>query len=184
VTRASTEENAQQRVWSSPISAREAAAGRLRIGDVQLDGGDVYWIEGRPAEGGRCVIVREHDDVATDLIGAPFSARPRVHEYGGGAMRAHGAAAFFSNAGDARVYRVGLEAPEPLTPAIGDVRYADFEVDQARERIVCVVEDHRGASVVNDIRTIPLAGGDPVSIVAGNDFHSGAVPGDTWCSAR
>jgi len=172
VTRAGTEENAQPGVWSSPISAREAAAGRLRIGDVQLDGGDVYWIEGRPAEGGRCVIVREHDGVATDLIGAPFSARSRVHEYGGGAMRAHGAAVFFSNAGDARVYRVGLEAPEPLTPAIGDVRYADFEVDQARERIVCIVEDHRGASVVNDIRTIPLAGGDPVSIVAGNDFYS------------
>jgi len=170
VTRADTEEDAQQGLWSSPISAM--AAGRRRIGDVQLDGDDAYWVEGRPTEGGRCVIVRERGGVAADLIEPPFSARTRVHEYGGGAMRAHGGAVYFSHAGDARMYKVASGAPEPLTPAIGDVRYADFEVDPSRERIVCVVEDHRGPSVVNDIRIIPLAGGDPVSIIAGNDFYS------------
>ena len=172
MTRADTEEDAQQGLWSSPISAMAAAAGRRRIGDVQLDGDDAYWVEGRPTEGGRCVIVRERGGVAADLIEPPFSARTRVHEYGGGAMRAHGGAVYFSHAGDARMYKVASGAPEPLTPAIGDVRYADFEVDPSRERIVCVVEDHRGPSVVNDIRIIPLAVGDPVSIIAGNDFYS------------
>jgi dipeptidyl aminopeptidase/acylaminoacyl peptidase len=172
VTGAATEEDAEPGLWSSPISAPAAAAGRLRIGDVQLDGGDVYWIEGRPAEGGRCVIVRERDGVAADLIEPPFSARTRVHEYGGGAMHAHGGAVYFSNGDDARVYKLGHGAPEPMTPAIGDVRYADFDVDPSRARIVCIVEDHRGSVVVNDIRTVPLAGGDPVSIIAGNDFYS------------
>jgi dipeptidyl aminopeptidase/acylaminoacyl peptidase len=172
VTGAGTDDASHEGLWSSPISAQAAAAGPLRISDVQLDGSDIYWVEGRPTEAGRCVIVRERGGVATDLIDAPFSARTRVHEYGGGAMRVHDGSVYFSNAGDARVYKLGSGPPEPLTSAMGDVRFADFEVDAPRGRIVCVVEDHRGPSVVNDIRTIPLAGGDPVSIIAGNDFYS------------
>ncbi|MEA2638231.1 MAG: hypothetical protein QOE18_1288, partial [Chloroflexota bacterium] len=172
MTGAGTEGDAQPGLWSSPISARAAAAGRLRIGDVQLDGADLCWIEGRPSVGGRSVIVRERVGVAADLIEPPFSARTRVHEYGGGAMRARGGAVYFSNGADARVYKVEHSGPEALTPAIGDVRYADFEVDASRERLLCVVEDHRGPAVVNDIRAIPLAGGDPVSIITGNDFYS------------
>jgi dipeptidyl aminopeptidase/acylaminoacyl peptidase len=159
-------------VWPSPISAQQAAVAGVRILDVQLDAGDAYWIEGRPTEGGRCVIVREHDGVTTDLIAAPYSARTWVHEYGGGAMCAHAGAVYFSNAGDGRLHAVGSGAPAPITPSIGDVRYADLEVDAARRRIVCVVEDHRGASVVNDIRAIPLSGGEPMTLISGNDFYS------------
>ena len=162
-------------VWRSPLSAGEVAAGRLRIADVQLDGDDAYWIEGRPTEAGRCVIVRERDGTTEDLIAPPYSARTWVHEYGGAAMRAHRGAVYFSNAEDRRLYRIAPgSAPESITPDIGDVRYADFEVDEARGRIVCVVEDHRGPSVVNDIRTIPLGGGEPVSVISGNDFYSTA----------
>ncbi len=159
-------------IWPSPISAREAAAGRLRLADVQLDGSDAYWVEGRPAEGGRCVIVRNRDGVTSDLIAAPFSARTRVHEYGGAAMRVHAGTVYFSNASDRRLYRITDGEPEPLTGDVGDLRYADLEIDASRARIVCVGEDHRGPSVVNDIRVIPLAGGEAVTIVAGNDFYS------------
>ena len=56
---------------------------------MQLSDGDAYWIEGRPVEQGRCVIVRERDGVVTDLVDAPYSARTWVHEYGGAAMLAH-----------------------------------------------------------------------------------------------
>jgi dipeptidyl aminopeptidase/acylaminoacyl peptidase len=159
-------------VWPSPISAQEAAAGRLRITDVQVDGGDAYWIEGRPSEGGRCVIVREHGGLITDVIDAPWSARTSIHEYGGAALRVRDGIVHFSNAADRRVYRIDGGSPVAVTPDIGDVRYADFEMDAARDRIVCVVEDHRGESVVNDIRTFPRAGGEPVTIIAGNDFYS------------
>jgi dipeptidyl aminopeptidase/acylaminoacyl peptidase len=160
------------RVWPSPISAAQAAAGRVRINDLQLDGGDAYWIEGRPAEGGRCVIVREHDGATTDLIPAPYSARNWVHEYGGAAMRAHRGTVYFSNAADGRLYAIGTEGPAPITPEVAGLRYADIEVDEDRRRLVCVVEDHRGPAVVNDIRAIPLSGGEPESIISGNDFYS------------
>lgn len=159
-------------IWPSPITAQQAAAGGVRISDLQLDGNDAYWIEGRPNEGGRCVIVRERDGVISDMIAAPWSARSWVHEYGGAAMRAHNGRVYFSNAADGRIYRIDALGPVAVTPDIGDVRYADFEVDTQRDRMVCVVEDHRGSTVVNDIRTIPLAGGEPVTIIAGNDFYS------------
>ena len=160
-------------VWPSPITAQRAAAGRLRLSDVQLSEGDAFWVEGRPLEHGRCVIVRERDGAITDLIDPSYSARSWVHEYGGAAMLAHGGTVYFSRAGDGRIHMlVPGSAPEPLTPVIGDVRYADFEVDAARDRLICIVEDHRGASVVNDVRAVPLDGGEPVSLVAGNDFYS------------
>jgi dipeptidyl aminopeptidase/acylaminoacyl peptidase len=159
-------------VWPSSISALQVAAGRLRLTDLQLDGEDAYWIEGRPTEAGRCVIVRERDGVTTDLIAAPFSARTGVHEYGGAAMRVHDGTVHFSNASDRRLYRITSGQPQPLTGSVGDVRYADLEIDGPRDRIVCVAEDHRGPAVVNDIRVIPLTGGEAVTIVAGNDFYS------------
>jgi dipeptidyl aminopeptidase/acylaminoacyl peptidase len=145
----------------------------MRFLDVQLSDGDAYWIEGRPVERGRCVIVREHDGVIADVIEAPYSARTWVHEYGGAAMRAHAGKVYFSNAADARIHTVVPgAAPEPLTPVDTGLRYADFEVDSARDRLICVVEEHRGDLVVNDIRAVPLGGGDAVTLVSGNDFYS------------
>ena len=88
-------------------------------------------------------------------------------------MLAHRGTVYFSNADDGRVHTLVPGAtPEPLTPVDAGLRYADFEVDARRDRLVCVVEDHRGASVVNDLRAIPLDGGEPISLVSGNDFYS------------
>lgn len=160
-------------VWPSPISAQRAAAGRMRLTDVQLSEGDAFWIEGRPVERGRCVIVREHDGVVSDVIDAPYSARTWVHEYGGGAMLAHGGTVYFSSAGDGRIHTVVPGAnPEPLTPANPALRYADFEMDATRHRLICVVEDHSGATVRNDLRAVPLDGGEPITLASGNDFYS------------
>lgn len=48
--------------WPSPLSAARVTAGALRLDQIQLDGDDVYWIEGRASEGGRNVIVRRSPD--------------------------------------------------------------------------------------------------------------------------
>ena len=38
--------------WASPLTAARVTAGALRLGQIVLDGDDVYWLEGRAAEGG------------------------------------------------------------------------------------------------------------------------------------
>ena len=159
--------------WPSPITAAAVASDRVRLNDLQLDGDDVYWIEGRPLEAGRCVVVRHRDGRGEDVLPQPFSARTSVHEYGGGALLAANGSVYFCNDADRRLHLlVPGAAPEPLTPDLGDVRFADMELDARRSRLLAVVEDHRGAKVINDVRAIPLHGGEPHTIVAGNDFYS------------
>jgi hypothetical protein len=78
--------------WPSPLSAAQAAAAKVSLSEVASDGSSVYWLESRPAEGGRVVFVRA-DASGADATGAGVvdmtpegvSIRSRVHEYGGGA---------------------------------------------------------------------------------------------------
>ena len=45
--------------WESPITALAVTRAALRFSDsLETDGGDLYWTESRPAEGGRTVVVR------------------------------------------------------------------------------------------------------------------------------
>ena len=132
--------------WKSPISAEMTARDSVGLGSIQLDGERVYWVESRPNEGGRSVIVRREANGETrDVNPPPYSARTRVHEYGGLCFWAAGGAVFFSNYSDGRVYRIADGEPAaPITPADVDLRYADGMIDARRNRIVCVREDHRG----------------------------------------
>ena len=70
--------------WTSPISAAQVAGGRLRVAFPIVIGETTWWQEDRPDEAGRTTIVRRAaDDSHTTLLPAPWSARNRVHEYGG-----------------------------------------------------------------------------------------------------
>ena len=105
--------------WDSPLSAAHVAAASLMLGGLTVDGDDVWWIEGRPAEEGRAVLVRWRSDTGPrDMIAPPWNARTRVHEYGGGSLAVAGGIACFSHLSDQRVYRLdGANAPRPLTPS-------------------------------------------------------------------
>src|SRR5437762_3231313 len=48
--------------WRSPVTADAIVAGVIGLSQIQLDGEDIYWVEGRPAEAGRNVIVRRRPD--------------------------------------------------------------------------------------------------------------------------
>ena len=105
--------------WTSPITADLIASATITLGQIALDGEDVYWSELRPTEGGRVVVVRRSPDGrTTDVTPAPFNARTRVHEYGGGAYAVADGTVYFSNFADQRLYRQDPGAtPRPLTPA-------------------------------------------------------------------
>ena len=162
--------------WKSPVSAGMTARDSVGIGSVQLDGEDVYWLESRPDEGGRGVVIRRSaNGEARDVNPSPYNARTRVHEYGGLCFWAAGGTVFFSNFSDQRVYRqANGEAPAPITPAGADLRYADGMIDAKRSRLICVREDHRGdAEPQNTVIALDLdAGGEGDVLVSGSDFYA------------
>ncbi len=159
--------------WRSPIRIEDVVGDVITLGEPWIDGDDVFWVEGRPAEGGRRVLVRGAADGSTaDLTPPPINVRSGVHEYGGGSYIVVGGIVVFSEFADGRLYRLdpGAEAPVPITPA-GPWRYADLRPDLARRRFYAVREDHSGdAEPVNTIVTISLDGGDPRVLVKGSDF--------------
>lgn len=170
--------------WKSPITSDLIVAQAITLSEVRLDEGAIYWLEGRPQERGRSVVVRAgaggEDDV--DVTPEPFNARTRVHEYGGGAWIVDKGVLYFSNFADGRLYRLkaGGAEPQPLTPdpsgQSGGWRFADGIIDAGRNRWIGVREDHTaGNEPVNAIVAVDLAGrgGEPGNIlVGGHDFFS------------
>lgn len=162
--------------WRSPITSDLIVAESIGLGEVRLDGHDVYWSEMRPSEGGRNVVVRRTPDGRTaDVTPQPFNVRTRVHEYGGGAFAVSDGVVYFSNFADQRLYRQEPRGqPQPLTPE-AELRYADGVIDRGRGRIFCVREDHTvaGNEAVNTIVGLDLEHGGPGDVlVSGDDFYS------------
>src|SRR4051794_31693182 len=91
--------------WPSPITAASLVEQTVLLGQVEVDGDRVYWLEGRPSEGGRQVVARwAPGQGAHDAIGKEWSARTTVHEYGGGADAVAGGTGVFSHFPDPRLY--------------------------------------------------------------------------------
>src|SRR4051794_20493099 len=165
--------------WRSPITAELVARAGTRLAEPLIGAdGTVWWLEGRPAEGGRTVLVRRPPGgQPEDVTPGGFYVRTRVHEYGGGAWLLHGDTVFFSNFEDQRLYRHDRgEAPRPITPEPplpAGLRYADGRATPDGSSIVCVRESHLGEEVVNELVAIPADGsGEPVVVATGRDFYS------------
>ena len=162
--------------WKSPITSDMIVSGSIGLGQLVLDGGDIYWVESRPSEGGRNVLVRfgnggEIDDVTP----RPFNVRTKVHEYGGGAVTVSDGVVCFCDFVGQRVYRqIPGQEPAPITPQ-GEFRYADLLVDRRRGRLICVKEDHSdaGHEAVNSLVSLDIGGDvEPATLFAGTDFCS------------
>ena len=105
-------------IWPSPVSAALAARGSRRFGMLQASGDALYWSESRPEEQGRQVIVRGGPDGRRDdILPAPYSARSRVHEYGGGEFLVAGDTIFFVNDKDQQVYALARRQRRSGSPA-------------------------------------------------------------------
>lgn len=166
--------------WPSPISAQLAAKGSLRFGILQAVGDWVYWSESRPEEAGRQAIMRAQEGGRREqVLDAPFSARSRVHEYGGGEFLVVGDVVFFVNDRDQQIYALepGGE-PRRLTSVPG-MRFADLSHDPPRNRLIAVAEAHAttaGSHTMprNLIVAITLSGkaGVVTELLSGRDFYA------------
>jgi dipeptidyl aminopeptidase/acylaminoacyl peptidase len=165
--------------WKSPISAELVASAGVRLGELAVDGDTLYWLEGRPLEGGRQVLCRSAGDgQPQDLTPPGFNVRTRVHEYGGGSYTVRHGTVLFANFADQRLYRQGPGdpeprpiTPEPATPAA--LRYADATLDPEGRWLVCVRESHEGPEVTNELVAMPADGSAAPHVVAGGrDFYA------------
>jgi len=163
--------------WNSPITSELIVKESVGLSQVRTFDNQIYWIEMRPSEGGRQVIVRHAADGNVDVTPREFNARTRVHEYGGGDYVVHDGVTYCSSFTDQRLYRQTTDAaPESITPDAGEsrLRYADATLDAKRGRVVCVREDHTAPDreAVNTLAAVPLNSGDQQILVSGNDFYS------------
>jgi dipeptidyl aminopeptidase/acylaminoacyl peptidase len=157
--------------WTSPITVASLAEGAIGIADLRVAGERLYWLETRPQEGGRVVVMtRDEASGVRQLTPSGFNARTRVHEYGGGAYVVAPDGLWFSHFRDQRLYRQRAEgAPEPMTPE--GYRYADA-VPAPGGALIAVREDHTvPANVRNAIVRLSGRAGDAGEILFGeSDF--------------
>jgi len=169
--------------WKSPITSDLIVSKTIGLGSIIIDGNNIYWLEKRPQEKGRSLIVGYFGDkpkVAVsprnikNITPAPLSVRSKIHEYGGGAYTVVADTIYFSNYADGRIYQQVLnQSPQPLTNKLHQ-RYGDIIVDVYRNRLICVCEDRPSPEkeAKNSIISIDVITGKISTLVEGADFYS------------
>ncbi|MBU1044750.1 MAG: prolyl oligopeptidase family serine peptidase [Candidatus Omnitrophica bacterium] len=164
--------------WYSSITSDMIVSQNIGFGQIVIDKqkNDIYWLESRPMEAGRNVIVQYNQATATvrDISPQLFNVRSKAHEYGGGAFTVDNQRVFFVNYQDQRIYKqIPGQEPRPITEQT-DKRYADLIIDKKRNRLICVCEDHSNKQnkVKNYLISINLENNCLSVLTQGDDFYS------------
>ncbi|TVY05692.1 S9 family peptidase [Paenibacillus cremeus] len=162
--------------WVSPLTSELITTQFVELSGPSMIDGSLFWAEGRPLEGGRVVVVcRTADGREYDVIPASYNVRSRVYEYGGGASVFFNGYLYFSNFEDNLIYKQPLSGegkPVPITTD-SNLRYADLVIDEARNRLICVREDHRqeGEPTLSIVALDCNKTGEGDVLVEGADFY-------------
>lgn len=161
----------------SPIDASAIAKASIRMGQLQVYDEGLFWCERRPQEKGRQTVVTMTAGEPLSILPEGYSARSKVHEYGGGDYRVSHGRLFFVNDADQALYVMPLDAsqlPLRLSCVLEGVerRYADCVVSPDGTQVVAVQETHRDGVVLNDLVVFSTTSSDqePVVLVTDVDF--------------
>jgi dipeptidyl aminopeptidase/acylaminoacyl peptidase len=165
--------------WASPFRIDRLTDRVVFLSEARRIDGLHWWLEGRPEEGGRQVLIRrERDGTLTRMTPEGFNTRSRVHEYGGGATLVSGDLVVVSDFVTGRLNRVVRPGElQAFTPE-REWRYADLIHDATRNRLIAVREDHEPDTVAshgewnNDLVAIDLDSGDVSVLASGSDFYA------------
>lgn len=167
--------------WSSAITAQLMCSSSIGLSQARLFDGDIYWLESRPQEQGRSVIVRQavsdlrngEGTVATEVISAEFNCRTRVHEYGGASYIPTDDGVFFVNQEDQQIYRV-FDGDVTQISHQPDTRFADFCYCKERKMLVAIAEQHNRdhREPLNTLVSIDQDNGEIHTLHSGLDFYA------------
>ena len=163
--------------WVSPVTTDLMTAAAISLGALTVDGDSLVLARRAPERGGRTVLCRRGaDGDIEELTPAPINVGSRVHEYGGGAFGVEDGVIVYSERKDGSIWIIEPGAPPRRIATPEGCRYADFEFDSARRRVLAIREDHRDRPPTNPeaaIVALPLDGGAPeIILVKGPDFLS------------
>jgi hypothetical protein len=182
--------------WESPITPDIVSGSSLGFKEVHVHVGsstmseglilmcfkssDIYIVESRPSEKGRCAVVQVNLPVgnghSVDRLNTAYSVRSKVHEYGGGAMTIDPNGNFIlTDANTDGIFRVQPtgELGEEVIKADKNFRYADFDVHPSDSQfILAVQEEHKEKEVINTIVVINAARKRAEIVIEGADFYS------------
>jgi dipeptidyl aminopeptidase/acylaminoacyl peptidase len=161
--------------WPSVVSAELITKAAPSLNFIQSQGDNLYWVEGRPWDAGRSVIMcRDRAGQIRDLLPAPFSHHSKVHEYGGMAYVADQSYLYFGNATDQCIYQLDLQAniaPRAITSP--ELRFADLVLDTAQQQLIAVGEKHhQDREPENFVAAINIASGEVSTLSSGADFYA------------
>ena len=160
--------------WPSPLAPSDLTAASRKLDEVRIDGADTYWLEGRPWEGGRDVLVRHvgATGAVEDVVSGGVNVRSRVHEYGGGAYDVRDGVAVVTTMPDLGVHLIEADGTLRQIAAGGDLRYGGLVLGDGF--VLAVREDHSGEDEpVNTLVRLSLNSENPVGgtvLWEGSDF--------------
>lgn len=169
--------------WNSPITAEAITASVVGLSELTANSGALFWLEHRPQENGRSVPIRLRQGAKQELIADDFSARSRVHEYGGGAYCVSNDHIYIVNSTDQNIYQFNLKQSSDYVQITGSkisTRYGNLLWDPSREVIVAVQETHptehsEFEEPINELVVIDPTANSINSIHQGHDFYSSAA---------
>ena len=158
--------------WPSPLTAAWACAASPRFEGARFVGNEVWWGEGVPEEAGRTAVRRRTaSGTVVDVLPAPWNARSRVHEYGGGSWTATAEGRlFFVEKADQRVWTLTEgSGPVALTPADPQTRFGGLSWQEGT--LLAVREVHGiGRVPRRAIVSIAVDGSGVSTLVESSDF--------------
>ncbi|MFL2634567.1 MAG: alpha/beta hydrolase family protein [Dehalococcoidia bacterium] len=176
-----TKKQSQFGSWESIFTPETIIEGGLRFSEIRIDNQDIYFLEGRPSESGRSVIIKHSPDGTTkDVIPSNFNSRNAVHEYGGGSFAVRDEIVFFTNWEDQLIYKISDDKissiTEPSDIPMG-IRYADLTLSNDGKWIFCVRETHiKDKEAQNEIVAVSTISSETIVLASGRDFYSSPRP--------
>ncbi|NVK22370.1 MAG: S9 family peptidase [Kangiellaceae bacterium] len=162
--------------WPSTITAQSLASKSTRLGQIHAFNGNLYWLENRPHEQGRGVIVCFDGEHKQDVTSSDYNVRTRVHEYGGADFWLNEQHLIFADDSNQQLIIQNLSTNQAreltaLPPSKRAWRYNDGQIAPNGQYTVCVRERHQG-DVFNELISIDLTSGQVEIIAQGADFYS------------